>query len=44
MNEAFESGSVLPGLEIAPAPLPPKADAAPAPPRVKAVNQNRWEV
>jgi transposase len=41
MNEASESGSVLPGLEIAPAPLPPKADAAPAPPRVKAVNRTQ---
>lgn len=41
MNEASESGSVLPGLEIAPTPLPPKADAAPAPPRVKAVNRTQ---
>jgi hypothetical protein len=39
MNEASHSGSVLPGLEIAPTPPPPKADAAPAPPRVKAVNR-----
>jgi len=41
MNEASHSGSVLPGLEIAPTPLPPKADATPAPPRVKAVNRTQ---
>lgn len=41
MNESAPSRSVLPGLEIAPSAPPPKAEAAPAPPRVKAVNRTQ---
>lgn len=41
MNESAPSRSVLPGLEMAPSAPPPKADAPPGPPRVKAVNRTQ---
>jgi transposase len=41
MNEAAQSDSVLPGLEIAPTAPPPPADAPLASPRVKAVNRTQ---
>jgi hypothetical protein len=41
MNEARQSGSILPGLEIAQRAPPPTADAPPAPPRLKAVHRTQ---
>ena len=41
MNESAPSRSVLPGLEMAPSAPPPKAEAAPALPRVKAINRTQ---
>ncbi len=41
MNESAPSRSVLPGLEMEPSAPPPQAQAAPASPRVKAVNRTQ---